>query len=53
LLTSVFGTRLKDSKLSNYSLKKSNILIFNALNTRIFKNIYYFVVLKQCSGDDG
>jgi len=32
LLTSVFETLFKDTKLSNYSFKKLIITVFNALN---------------------
>ena len=41
LLTSTHMTLFKHSKISNYFLKKSNILISKALIRRIFINTYY------------
>jgi len=40
----------KHSKISNYSSKKTNILISNALITCIFINTYYLWSLKSAPG---
>jgi len=45
------GTFFKHFKLGNYSLKKLNSSIFNALNTHIFIKKLLFKTLKKCSGD--
>lgn len=41
MLTSISDTLFKYSKLKNYSLKSSNNLIFNAINTYIFIKSYH------------
>lgn len=41
LLMSVSETLFKHTKISNYSLKKLNILIFNVINTHIFIYTYH------------
>ena len=40
----------KHSKLENYSLKKLNNSIFNALNTHVFIEKLLFKTLNKCSG---
>jgi len=40
----------KHFKLGNYSLKKSNSLIFNVLNTHVFIKSYYLRHLKSALG---
>jgi hypothetical protein len=49
LLTSFFGALFMNSILKNYSFKKSNSLIFNLLNARIFITTYHLRFLKRTS----
>jgi len=48
---SALGTLFKHFKFGNYFLKKSNSLIFNALNTHVFiKSYSYLRPLTNVSG---
>jgi len=47
LLTSAPGAFFKQFKIRNYSLRKSNILIYNVLITQISIKIYYLKLLKS------
>jgi len=50
LLTSALGALFKHPKLGNYSSKKSNSSISNALNTQFFIKTYDLRPLKNASG---
>lgn len=47
LSTSVLISFFKESKLKNYSLKKSNVSISNALKAQVFIKTYYLKFLKN------
>jgi len=48
MLTSAIGAFFKHLKFSNYSFKKSIIIIFNVFNTQHFIKNLPFKVLKEC-----
>jgi len=47
LLTSVLKVFFKNTQLKNYSLKRLNISIFDALNTQVSIKTYYLKYLKS------